>query len=201
MNNATKRVSITRRGLLLAAGGVGLLAGLLPAEALTAAEQYISRVGTEIIRLASSGMPKQAMRRRFAALVDRYANVRSVGLVALGPYQKAIPAGRREEFFRLLSDYIAAFFVSYADNFSGSDFEVKSSYSQGRSTIVESEIIFSGRGGKDVSWRVSGGRINDVRVQGIWLSLQLRKRFNDILRRSRGDFEPLFAELRSAGNW
>ncbi|MFL5258495.1 MAG: phospholipid-binding protein MlaC [Hyphomicrobiales bacterium] len=201
MNNGKKQIWITRRGLLLAAGGVGLLAGLPRAKALDAAEQYVSRLGTEIIGLARSGLPKQAMRRRFAAIVNRHANVRGVAVLALGPYQKELPADRREEFFRFVADYIAAFFVYYANEFRGSDFEVKSSYSQGRSTVVESKIILSGGRNADVSWRVTGGRVSDVKVRGIWLSLQLRKRFNDILRRSGGDFEPLFAELRSAETW
>jgi phospholipid transport system substrate-binding protein len=199
MNNGKEPNPITRRHLLLGACASALVAGASRAEALTAVEQYVSRIGTDILRLANSGVPKQAMRRRFAGLVSRYANVRGVALLALGPFQKDLPGGKREEFFRLVGNYIAAFFVYYINEFRGSDFEVKSSYEQGRSTVVESEI--QGRRDADVSWRVTGGRVSDVKVRGIWLSLQLRKRFNEILRRSGGDFEPLFAELRRAESW
>jgi len=52
-----------------------------------------------------------------------------------------------------------------------------------------------------VNWRVTSGRVSDVNVSGVWLSLQLKKRFTDILRRADGNFNPLFAELRSAGSW
>ena len=33
-------------------------------------------------------------------------------------------------------------------------------------------------------WRVSGGRIRDVQVSGVWLSLQLRSKFTGIIRRN-----------------
>jgi len=201
MNHDQQGTKLSRRALLAAAGAIAFIQGPSPARAVTAAEQFVSHVGTELIRLANSGLPKQAMRRRFSALVNRYTNVRGVGLLALGPYQRDLPGPRREEFFRLVDDYIAAFFVYYVNDFRGSGLTVQSSYAQGRSTVVESEIAFSGRRGAQVSWRVTSGHVSDVKVRGIWLSLQLKKRFNDILRRSRGDFEPLFAELRSAETW
>jgi ABC-type transporter MlaC component len=190
-----------RRFFLLGASGLALLAGMRAARALTGVEQYVSRIGTDVIGLANSGAPKPAMRRRFSALVSRYSNVRSVGLLALGQYQKQLPPGQREEFFRLVSDYIASFFVYYLNDFKGTGLDIKSSVEQGKSTIVESRIAFSGRRDVEVYWRIASGRVIDVKVRGIWLSLQLKKRFTDILRRTKGDFEPLFAELESAQSW
>jgi hypothetical protein len=35
----------------------------------------------------------------------------------------------------------------------------------------------------------------------VWLTIATKKRFNDSLNRSKGDFEPLFAELREAKTW
>jgi ABC-type transporter MlaC component len=190
---------MTRRGFLLIGGAsFALLAAASEAQALTPAEQYVAGIGADVIRLANSGAAKAAMRKRFSGLVSRHANVRSVGLLALGPYQKQLPAGRREEFFRLVADYIAAFFVYYLDDFKGTGLDIESSAQQGKSTIVESKITFRGRRDAQVDWRITSGRVSDVKVRGIWLSLQLKKRFTDILKRTKGDFEPLFAELRSA---
>jgi phospholipid transport system substrate-binding protein len=202
MSDSNDRMRVTRRRvLLLGLGGFTLLGGVHAAHALTSVEKYIAGLGNEVIRLANSGNAKLAMRRRFSALVSRNANVRSVALLALGPYQKQIPSGQREEFFRLVSDYIAAFFVYYLKDFQGTGLEIKSSAQQGRSTIVESMISFDGRSDVEVRWRVTSGRISDIKVRGIWLSLQLKKRFTDILRRTKGDFGPLFAELKSAETW
>ena len=202
MSAYDNQLYITRRSFFLLSTGIGLVAWQPSALALSSVEQYVAGIGADVIRLANSNAPKATMRRRFSALVSRYANVRSVGLLALGPYQKQLPVNRRDEFFRLVADYIAAFFVSYIDDFKGARLNVISSAEQGRSTIVESRIISDGGGGDTrVNWRVTSGRVSDVNVSGVWLSLQLKKRFTDILRRADGNFNPLFAELRSAGSW
>ena len=201
MSNYDNQLHITRRGFFVISTGIGLVASQPSALALSSVEQYVAGIGADVIRLANSNAPKAAMRRRFSALVSRYANVRSVGLLALGPYQKQLPVNRRDEFFRLVADYIAAFFVSYIDDFKGARLNVVSSAEQGRSTIVESRITSDGGGDTRVNWRVTSGRVSDVNVSGVWLSLQLKKRFTDILRRADGNFNPLFAELRSAGSW
>jgi ABC-type transporter MlaC component len=202
MSDFDSHFSITRRGFfVLSAGSLPLLAGNRAAQALSPAEQYVAGIGSEVIHLANSGAPKPAMRKRFSALVNRYANVRSVGLLALGTYQQQLPPGQRDEFFRLVSGYIAAFFVYYLEDFKGINFGIDSSVEQGKTTIVESRITFDGRRDAKVNWRITGGRVSDVKVRGIWLSLQLKKRFTDILKRTKGDFEPLFSELRSVEGW
>jgi ABC-type transporter MlaC component len=68
-----------------------------------------------------------------------------------------------------------------------------------------SEIERNGGGGETVKWRLiaadGGYRISDINVKGVWLTIATKKRFNDVLNRSKGDFEPLFAELREAQTW
>jgi ABC-type transporter MlaC component len=202
MNGPAYNIPTTRRKFLLfSVGGLALLAAGRGAEALTPIEQYVAGIGADVLRLANSGAAKPAIRKRFSALVNRHANVRSVGLLALGPYQKQLPAGRRNEFFRLVADYIAGFFVYYLDEFKGTGLDIRSSIQQGKSTIVESRITSKRGSGSEVRWRITSGRVSDVKVRGIWLSLQLKKRFTDILKRTKGDFEPLFAELKSAESW
>ena len=95
--------------------------------ALSPAEQYVTSVGSSVIRVANSGAGKAAMRQRLSSLISQNANVRSVGLVALGPYRKDLPPGKAGEFVRLVSFYMAAFFVYYIDEFQGSSIEVNSS--------------------------------------------------------------------------
>ena len=44
-------------------------------------------------------------------------------------------------------------------------------------------------------------RINDVNLKGVWLTISMKDRFTKVLTKSKGDFEPLFAELREAEKW
>ena len=48
-----------------------------------------------------------------------------------------------------------------------------------------------------VDWRVQKGKIIDVNIQGVWLTLQLRDQFTGVLGRSNGDFDALFRFLQS----
>lgn len=202
MTRSDRSPALTRRFFLAATAafivpGLGISTGL----ALTPAEQYVSSIGNDVIKLANSGAGKTAMKSRFSGLIARNANVRGVGLLALGQYQKQLPAGQRDEFFRLVTNYIAAFFVYYIEEFKGVGLEINSSAKQGNSTIVDSAIKFGGGGNRKVRWRINGNRVSDVNVRGVWLSLQLKERFTKILRRTKGEFGPLFEELRSADTW
>jgi ABC-type transporter MlaC component len=169
------------------------------------AEDYVKSVAGDVISLANSGLGKSAMRSRFGNLLNRYADARNVSLIALGPYQKKIPAAQRDEFFRWSLFYITAFFVYYIDEFKGAGFDVKNVAQQGKFTTVIGSVRFKGGDTSPVRWRLvpaaGGFRINDINVRGVWLSLQLKKRYNDILNRSKGDFKPLIEELKSAQTW
>jgi phospholipid transport system substrate-binding protein len=193
---------LSRRGVLRFAllAAATTLAGRM-ARALSPAEQYVTSVGNNVIRLANSAQGKAALRQRFSSLINQHTNVRSVGLVALGPYRKDLPPSMSGEFVKLVSFYMAAFFVYYIDEFRGSNIEIDSSNKQGNTTIVNSMVRKNGSRSQ-VRWRILGaGQVGDINVRGVWLSLQLKKRFTDVLRRSNGDFNALFAELRSAESW
>jgi ABC-type transporter MlaC component len=46
-----------------------------------------------------------------------------------------------------------------------------------------------------LTWRVSGQRISDVKVEGIWLALTLRSNFVQVLRDHDGDPQALIRYL------
>ncbi|WP_119392588.1 ABC transporter substrate-binding protein [Taklimakanibacter lacteus] len=203
MSDSVFNSRLSRRGLL----GLGALLASTSlaghkALALSPAERYVTTVGTNVLRVANSGAGKAAMRQRLSNLINQNANVRSVGLVALGPYRKNLPPGKAGEFVKLVSFYMAAFFVYYIDEFQGSKIEIDSSSKQGNATLVNSLVRFKNGSTTQVRWRILGaGQVGDINVRGVWLSLQLKKRFTDVLKRSKGDFDALFAELKSAESW
>ncbi|MBL8893015.1 MAG: ABC transporter substrate-binding protein [Rhizobiales bacterium] len=193
---------ISRRKLLAFAA---FLTAQLPTSQLALAdtpqEQFVKDVSRQIIALANSGGSKPALRKRFTSLISRYSNAQSVAMLALGTYRGKLPADKKDEFVRLVTQYMAAFFVYYIDEFRGTSLEIKSSAPQGKLTLVDTRITNGG----PVRWRIVGGgggyRVQDINVRAVWLSLQLKQRFTDVLKRNKGDFNALFAELKSAENW
>ena len=42
---------------------------------------------------------------------------------------------------------------------------------------------------------------SDVNIKGVWLTISMKDRFSKVLKSSKGDFGPLFAELKEAETW
>jgi ABC-type transporter MlaC component len=199
---------LNRRSLL---GGVfGLLAGAGRSFALAKsdaeAEAYVAAITKEVIQLANSGTGGKELRVKFAALLNRYVNLRGVANFALGPYQKQLPAADKEMFYELVTNYAAALFVYYVDDFRGTGLEIKDTAKQGSFLTIQSAIKLKGGGNEQVRWRLQPGggkgyRVADVNLKGVWMTISMKKRFGDVLNRSKGDFRPLYDELREAETW
>ena len=194
---------LTRRKIFgLAAVAVFGLA--TPALASSAAEDYVLGIADQVMSLANKGKKGPALKSQFAALLNRYINLKGIADYALGPYVKQLPAGRRGEFYDLVNNYAAALFNYYAEDFRGNKLDIMSTTKQGKFTVIQSAIT-GGGGREQVKWRLvpSGGgfRVADVNVKGVWLTISMKDRFSKVLKASKGDFEPLFAELRAANTW
>lgn len=169
------------------------------------AEDYVSKIAGDVMALANSGQSGKGLQNKFASLMNRYINLRSIANFALGPYQSKLPSGRKEEFYRLVNHYAAALFAYYVKDFRGSGLEIIKSDKKGKFITIHSAIRLRSGGREQVRWRLvpsSGAfRVSDVNLKGVWLTISMKKRFGDVLNKSKGDFDVLFAELRDAQSW
>lgn len=205
MHGKTARKS-SRREFAALLFGAGLAGGVRPVlAAVDPAEGYVGKIADEVMSLANSGAKGTALRGRFASVLNRYVNLRGIANFALGPYQKKLPPGDKNEFYTLFNNYAAALFVYYVDDFKGSELQIISTSKQGKFITIVSAIRQNGGGREQVRWRLipagGGYRISDINVKGVWLTIATKKRFSDVLNRSKGDFGALFAELREAETW
>jgi ABC-type transporter MlaC component len=197
--------SFSRRGFAALLLGLTLTGGTSPVSAaVDPAEGYVGKIADDVMALANSGASGEALRDKFISMLNQYVNLRSIANVALGRYRKALPPGEKDEFYALFSNYAATLFVNHVDDFKGSGLKIISSSKDDKFITIVSKIEGNG-GGETVKWRLIAGdggyRISDINVKGVWLTIATKKRFNDVLNRSKGDFEPLFAELREAKTW
>lgn len=194
-----------RRALSLFAVGPIMAALAAPAMADAAAEDYVTKIGKDVLRLANAGSRGKATRDKFATMLSKYVNLRGITMASLGTYQKQLPAGDKDKLNGLVTTYAAALFAWYVDDFKGKDFVVDRTVKQGKYLLVYSKIMKSGGADEPIVWYLSpqggGYRIVDLSVLGVRLSSAMRQRFNDQLKKSKGDFEPLYAMLREAETW
>ena len=123
MVGSAMRRRLGRRAVLGLLGGVFLAIG--KAEAATP-EDYVQTVAKDVMALASSGLGKRPMRAKFNGVISKYTDIRQISMRALGPFQKDLKPGEKDDFINLSLAYVSAFFVYYADEFQGAVFDVKS---------------------------------------------------------------------------
>ncbi len=195
---------ITRRSLLTLIAFTALTPAAFSATN-AAAEKYVSSIGDDILRLANSSTRGKALRGRFTSLLSRYVNLQAIALSSLGPYRKNLPPGDRAKFNQLVTTYAAALFVWYADDFKGHEFVVDKSTAQGNATLVESSITSSKFSNEPIVWKLAGSgggfKVIDLKIRGVWLSIAMRDAFSRELKKSKGDFDELYAFLREAETW
>lgn len=123
------RFSWRRRTALLGAVLFALAAVSAPSEAarssdLSPAERFATQAGNQAIATARAGGSEAQLRDRFRSLLRRYSNVSSVASFSLGRYADELPARRRAEYHRLVEDFTARLFATYAGSFAGHQVEV-----------------------------------------------------------------------------
>jgi phospholipid transport system substrate-binding protein len=191
-----------RTAFLMISAALGI--SVLPEVALADAksEAYIQGIGNQVLTLANGSLRGKPLRAKFATLLGQHVNLRGITTASLGTYQKQLPAGDKDKLNQLVTTYSAALFAWYADDFKGKEFIVDRVAKQGNFTVVHSKIDKAGvRPDEPIVWYLSNGRIVDLSVLGVRLSSAMRERFSRELKKSKGDFEALYAMLREAETW
>lgn len=195
--------NLTRRGFLaLSAAGAFVLQSL-PGYA-AGPEAYVTSIGEDVLALANGSTRGKALRGKFASLLSRTVNLRTIALSSLGTFRSKLPAQDKDKFFQLVTTYAAATFVYYVDKFKGTGFETDKAVKQGNFLVVKSRIV-NGSGGEPVTWYLSpsggGFQVVDLSIEGVRLSAAMREAFSRELKKANGDFEKLYDFLREAETW
>jgi phospholipid transport system substrate-binding protein len=200
-----ERVYSRRRILGLAASAVFLpILGSVDVQAATP-ETYVKGIGTNVLALANGSSRGKALRAKFANLLSQYVNLRNIAGSALGVYRPKLPASDKEKFNTLVTTYAAALFVYYVDKFQGTDIKIDSVVESGKFIVVKSHIVKGSLGGEQVTWYLSksGGsyQVVDLSILGVRLSVAMRDAFGRELKKSKGNFQSLYAFLAEAETW
>jgi phospholipid transport system substrate-binding protein len=193
---------INRRSFLFSA-----LLPMLPVQAFAAgdAEAYVQVIGQDVLTLANGSVRGKPLRAKFVTLLSRHVNLRTIAGSALGTFRSKLPPADKDKFNTLVTTYAAALFVWYIDKFKGGDFVVDTVVQQGSFTVVKSKIAKSSLSNQQIVWYLTpkgdGFQVVDLSILGVRLSVAMRDAFSKELKRSKGDFEGLYAFLAEAETW
>jgi phospholipid transport system substrate-binding protein len=188
---------VTRRHFLFGLAGLAAAAAFAiePGFAATGPEAYVQKVGNSVIAAANSGSQE-----RFRSILRQNADIPAIALFSLGQYRKNLPAGKRQEYYRLVERSISNVFVTHANKLKGQSLSVSGSREASGSILVESRLQNPNGGSTPVIWRLlkrgGGYKIFDVNVDGVWLANTQRTNFTSVLRKSNGNIDALLNHLR-----
>jgi phospholipid transport system substrate-binding protein len=163
-------------------------------------ESYVQAIGQDVLSLANGAARGKPLRAKFVSLLGKNVNLRTIAGSALGTFRNKLPPSDKDRFNNLVTTYAAALFVWYIDKFKGGKFVVDSVVQQGNFTIVKSKLS-----GEQVVWYLAekgdGYQVVDLSILGVRLSVAMRDAFSKELKKSKGDFEGLYAFLAEAETW
>lgn len=169
------------------------------------AKSYVTGIGKDVLTLANSSTRGKPLRGKFVSLLSRHVNLRTIAGSALGTYRSKLPSSEKDKFNELVTVYAAALFVWYIDKFKGAEFKVDSVVQQGKFTIVKSKIEKSSVSNQQIVWYLApkgdGYQVVDLSILGVRLSVAMRDAFSRELKKSKGDFNSLYAFLAEAETW
>ena len=152
------------------------------------AESFVKSAGQAYDRAAASGSAAA-----FVSAADRFSDLRSLSMFALGQYRKDLPKSREAEYLNLTRKFIGNTLKKHGSGLRGGSLEVLDCAAQGGGFVVTTRSA----AGKKIVFRLAkaggGYTVKDVNMQGVWLAQQMRSRFVSTV--SRGGIDGLFAYL------
>ncbi len=168
--------------LMLALVSGVAMAGTCPAS------RVVERTIASLDAAARNGSP-----RAYTVALSHHANMTGLALFALGPYRRAVTSSMRGEYVRLTAKFVGHVVAKYREHLMHNRLVIEGCFRQNGAMLVRSRL-----GSMHLTWRVSGRRISDVKVEGIWLAIKLRSKFVAILRHHDGDVGALIRYLRES---
>ncbi|VAV89451.1 hypothetical protein MNBD_ALPHA05-928 [hydrothermal vent metagenome] len=191
--------------------GVAMIAGVMltaPALADDETEHFIQAVLDE----AEPYLDAPDQETQFDGiqqLVDKYVDMRRVGLFTLGKYARRITPEQKQVYLPLFKEYATGIYQNSLSTYAGERLKVTGSVDRSqRDIIVNSEIINAAPGSQldhmVVHWRVYRSRdgdltIVDVGADNIWLAIEQLEQFTSIIANNGGPpagIDALIADLK-----
>ena len=196
--------TITRRGLVVAAGATALL-GLLPRPAAAldtaSARALIDMAIGDVNKVINSGKPEPAMYKDFEGIFARYADVPAIARSALGPAARGASAGQMSAFTKAYQGYIGRKYGRRFREFIGGRIEVVNAKPLKCYYEVISVAHLQGEAPFDLRWHVSNKSGKDlffnIIIEGVNMLATEREEVAALLKQRGGDIDRLVADLKT----
>ena len=184
---------------------IALLASpILLAHADAASESFVKENATRVLQaLDEPGLTQQERSEKFSGFMDEFSNLDGISRFVLGKYGRRFNADELARYRDIYRTYSLVNYESQFDEYRGAQISITGSVDTERDSIVRSEVRKDDGEALDVSWRVrkrgDAFQVIDVglNLDGnlLWLAVEQRAQFLDLLDRNDGSADALIAKL------
>lgn len=162
------------------------------------AEKIITKLGGDAISTLESDATQKERFETFERILNTNFDMDKIARFVLGRYWKVATEDEKTEYVSLFENMIVQVYSKRFDDYSGQKFEVRGSKEIGRGDIIVNSAILSPNGTPPVSvdWRLRKGKIIDVIVEGVSMSVTQRSEFNTVIQRNGGKVSALIGHLK-----
>lgn len=162
------------------------------------AENFIRDLGEAAIStLETTTGDEDARKAAFKTILSDNFDMDTIARFAMGRYWGSADDAQRREYQRLFRSMVIDVYTQRFSDYSDQKFAVIGSRPAGRDFIVNSHIVSLGSTKPvKVDWRVRRGKVIDVIVEGVSMSVTQRSEFASIIQRNGGQVASLIDHLK-----
>lgn len=182
--------------IFYAVAAVLFMAQNAPLYAASGAKEFIEDLGRRAIdSLTKPEVSQGELETSFQALLKEGFDVHAIGQFVMGRYWNRMTPEQQTRFIPLFENRLKKSYANRFQEYRGVAFVVKGARQEGDGFIVSSTIQKPGGPLTPVDWRVRGGKIHDVKVEGVSMSITIRDEYSASIQSSNGDIEKFLNAL------
>lgn len=167
-----------------------------PLQATSAAKGFIEDLGSRAIAsLTKPGVPQSQLESSFQSLLKEGFDIQEIGRFVMGRYWRHMGSDQQDRFIILFENRLKKSYANRFQEYRGVQFTVKDARQEGDHVIVSSTIQKPGGPLTPVDWRVRDGKIHDVKVEGVSMSVTIRDEYSALIQANNEDIEKFLGAL------
>lgn len=170
-------------------------------QAATDAKAFIEDLGRRAIKsLTRPGVSQGQLESKFKSLLEEGFDVPSIARFVMGRYWRTMTPEQQSQFIPIFENRLTKSYANRFQQYQGVSFVVKDERPEGKHTIVTSTIQKPGGPMTPVDWRVRDGKIQDVKVEGVSMSITIRDEYGAMIQQNNGNIQKFLSALSSGAS-
>lgn len=165
-------------------------------QATDSAKSFIQDLGSRAIAsLTKPDVSQSQLESNFKSLLEEGFDIQAIGQFVMGRYWNQMSPDQQSRFIPLFENRLIKSYANRFQEYRGVVFSIKDARQEGGHVIVSSTIQKPGGPLTPVDWRVAGGKIHDVKVEGVSMSITIRDEYSALVQSNNGNMEKFLNAL------